>query len=131
MNGPGRPRAVTVIAWVFVVVGAAGLLMDLWPLVTPGAARQLAKLKADGVADLGPAWTLRLAAIVGGVWLLRGRNWARWLLVAWMAIHVGISAVHSWPEALMHTAIFVPMIYFLFAGPGRLYFQASTGAAVE
>jgi len=106
-----------------VVVGAAGLLADLWPLFTPAAAQQLAKLKADGVADLGPAWTLRLAAIIGGVWLLRGHNWARWLLALWMAIHVGISAFHSWQEALMHTAIFLPILYLLFRASSGAYFR--------
>lgn len=30
-------------------------------------------------------------AIVCGVFLLLGKNWARWLAVAWMAFHVAIS----------------------------------------
>jgi hypothetical protein len=124
-----RPPAVTVIAWIFVLVGAAGMLGDLWPLLTPGAAQQLAKLKADGLADLGPAWTLRLAAIAGGLWLLEGHNWARWLLVAWMVIHIGISAFHSWQEALLHTAIFLPILYVLFRGPSGAYFRSPRGTA--
>jgi hypothetical protein len=117
-----RPRSITVIAWVFVTVGAAGLLKDWWPLVTSGSA-QLAKLKADGLADIGPAWTSRLLAIVGGVWLLRGHNWARWLLVAWMVFHIGLSVFHSWVEVLTHTVIFLPVLYFLFRGPSARYFQ--------
>ena len=31
-------------------------------------------------------------AIVCGVFMLRGRNWARWLALAWMAFHVVLSA---------------------------------------
>jgi hypothetical protein len=122
-----RPHPITIIAWLFVAVGAAGMLNDLWPLLTPGAAQQLAKLKADGLADLGPAWTSRLAAIIGGVALLRGRNWARWLLVAWMVFHIGLSAFHSWMELLIHSAVFLPILYFLFRGPSDLYFQTSKG----
>jgi hypothetical protein len=110
-----------------VAVGAAGLLKDWWPLVTSGAA-QLAKLKADGLADIGPAWTSRLLAIVGGVWLLRGHNWARWLLAAWMVFHIGLSAFHSWVEVLMHTVIFLPILYFLFRGQSAHYFQKPEGA---
>lgn len=121
----GRPRAITAIAWVFVVVGAAGLLGDLWPLLTPAATQQLARLRADGIADFGPAWALRFAAIVGGVGLLRGGNWARWMLVAWMVIHVGIGALDSWQAALLHTAIFVPITYFLFRNPAGIYFRTS------
>ena len=112
------------------VVGTAGLLADLWPLLTPAAGRQLAKLEADGVADFGPAWALRLAAIVGGVGLLRGRDWARWLLVVWMVLHVGISAFDSWQAVVMHTVIFVPITYFLFRGPSGLYFQTSKTGGV-
>jgi len=82
-------------------------------------------LKAEGIADLGPAWTLRLAAIVGGAALLRGRDWARWLLVVWMVLHVGISAFDSWQAVVMHTVIFVAITYFLFQGPSGRYFRAS------
>jgi hypothetical protein len=124
-----RPRAITVIAWVFVVVGAAGVLADLWPLVTPDAGKQLAQLKADFIAEVAPAWSLRLAAVVGGVWLLRGRNWARWLLVGWMALHVGISALHSWQQVVMHTVIFALITYVLFRSASAAYFQASPSAA--
>jgi hypothetical protein len=112
---PARPPALTVIAWIFMLVGAAGLLNDLWPLVTPHAAEQVAKLKADGLADLGPAWSSRLAAVIGGAYLFRGFNWARWLLVAWMVFHLGLSAFHSWQQLLLHAAIFTPILYFLFA----------------
>jgi len=125
-----RPRPITVLAWAFVAVGAAGLLKDWWPLLTPAAAQQVAKLKADGLADLGPAWTSRLVAIIGGVWLLRGHNWARWLLVVWMVFHIALSAFHSWEELLTHCAIFLPILYFLFRGSSDLYFQTPQGSAV-
>ena len=35
-----------------------------------------------------------VAAVVAGVFMLRGRNWARWLALAWMASHVAISVFH-------------------------------------
>lgn len=109
-----RPRIITAVAWLFIVVGAAGLLRDLWPLATSHAAEHLAKLRADGWQDLAPAWSLRALAIVGGIALLRGRNWARWLLAAWMLVHVLISVAHSAAEVLMHLAIFVPLTVLLF-----------------
>lgn len=118
-----RPTTITIIAWLFILVGAAGLLNDLWPLVAD-TTRQLAKLKADGLADLGPAWTSRLLAIVGGAGLLRGRNWARWLLVAWMVFHIGLSVLHSWPELLTHAVIFTPILYFLFLRSAEPFFRS-------
>lgn len=118
-----RPRTITVFAWIFIAVGAAGLLKDWWPLVTPRAAEQIAKLKADGLADVGPAWASRLAAIIGGIWLLRGHNWARWLLVAWMVFHIGLGALHSREQLLMHTVIFLPILYVLFRGTSDRFFR--------
>lgn len=118
-----RPRIVTAIGWLFIVVGAAGLLRDLWPLATSHAAEQLAKLRADGWRDLGPAWSLRALAIVGGIALLRGRNWARWLLAAWMLVHVLISVAHSAAEVLMHLVIFVPLTILLFRRESGAFFE--------
>jgi hypothetical protein len=125
-----RPRSITLIAWLFILVGVAGLLNDLWPLLTSGAAEQLAKLKADGLADLGPAWTSRALAIVGGIGLLRGQNWARWLLLAWMVFHIGLSALHSAEQLLVHTAIFAPITYLLFRRSIAPWFGPRDPAAV-
>ncbi len=118
-----RPAILTAIGWLFIVVGAVGLINDLWPLVTADAARQLAKLKGDGWADLGPAWTSRVLAIIGGAALLRGHNWGRWLVAAWMVFHIVLSIFHEWPELLVHVAIFLPILYLLFRRAAAAYFD--------
>ncbi|MGE0353618.1 MAG: hypothetical protein AB7I33_03385 [Gemmatimonadales bacterium] len=123
-----RPRSITVIGWLFIAVGAAGLLKDLWPLLTPDAGNHLARLKADGLAGLGPAWTLRVLAIAGGAGLLRGHNWARWLLGAWMILHVGLSLLHSWTELLAHIVIVSPILYLLFRHAAKPWFHRDAGA---
>jgi hypothetical protein len=120
-----RPRTITLVAWIFILVGAAGILADLWPLLTPDASHQIEKLRADGLADLAPAWGLRALAIIGGVGLLGGANWARWLLALWMLAHVGISLLHSLGEVLTHCAIFLPILYCLFRRPIQPFFHAS------
>jgi hypothetical protein len=115
-----RSRSIVLIAWLFIAVGAVGLLNDLLPLLTD-TTRQMAKLKSDGWADLGPAWTSRTLAIVGGVGLLGGHNWARWLLAAWMVFHIGLSAAHSRSQLLVHVIIFAPILFFLFRRRGRIF----------
>lgn len=124
-----RPPSITVVGWIFVAAGAAAMLKDIWPLLTPDAARQLAKLKADGLADIGPAWTSRLLAIVGGIALLHGHNWARWLLVAWMVFHIGLSALHSTTEVLLHAAFFLPLSYLMFRRSSEPWFHAEKAAS--
>ena len=118
-----RPVVLTLVAWLFIAVGAAGLGNDLWPLLTSHAAEQIARLRADGLADIGPAWTARVAAVVAGIWLLRGRNWARWVLVAWMAFHIGLSAFHSRRQLIAHCVFFPPILYVLFRRESNLYLR--------
>lgn len=125
-----RPRTITLVAWIFILAGTAGLLADLWPLLTVDASRQIQALRADGLADLAPAWGLRTLAIVGGFGLLRGQNWARWLLAFWMLAHVGISLFHSLGEVLAHCAIFLPILYLLFRRPIQPFFRAPDGPSV-
>ena len=123
-----RPRSITIVAWIFILTGALGIAHDLWPLLTPGAATQLAKLRADGLIDLAPAWVTRALAIIGGIYTLRGMNWARWLLAAWMLLHVIISALHSAVEVAMHCLIFAVLAYLLFRRSAAGFFRRTTAA---
>jgi hypothetical protein len=107
-----RPLSLTIVAWIFIVVAGGGILRDLVALAGTDASR--AGVLAEGAMGLGLIWTVRLLGVVGGVYVLRQRAWARWLLLAWMIFHVVISAFHSLAEAAAHVAIFSVLTYFLF-----------------
>lgn len=66
-------------------------------------------------------------AILAGAFMLRGRNWARWLALAWMAFHVAISfgAVR---EFAIHCVIFAGIAWLLFRADARQYFHRSEEA---
>ena len=66
----------------------------------------------------------RLLQIVAGVFMLFGRNWARWLLVAWIAFHIVVSALHSVVFLLMHVLIFSVILFLVFRRPASAYFNA-------
>ncbi|HVP48786.1 MAG TPA: hypothetical protein VMT32_19470 [Bryobacteraceae bacterium] len=66
---------------------------------------------------------VRLLAVIGGIFLLLGKNWARWLVVAWMGFHVAISALHSWWQVAAHAVLLVVISYFLFTRPDSDYFR--------
>ena len=77
--------------------------------------------------DLKSHWYVHLSRfmqIVAGVFMLYGRNWARWLLVAWIAFHICISALHSPLMLLMHVAIFSIILFFVFRRAASAYFMA-------
>jgi hypothetical protein len=102
--------SVTLVACVFVLAGAVGIAYHARDLVDPGF-------------QVGTVWVLllRLAAIVAGVFLLRGANWARVLAVAWMAYHVVLSAFHTMPELLAHL-VFLTVIVAVLLHPSAAAF---------
>jgi hypothetical protein len=75
-------------------------------------------------------WTLPrsligVIAIVGGIFLLKGRNWARWLLLAWLAFHVVVSALNSLSGSVVHLVLLVAIAYFLLTPPDSRYFSSA------
>jgi hypothetical protein len=108
-----RPLSVIVIAAVLIATGAGGLvfhLADLWPIQY----------------DLLLATLVRVIAVVCGIYLLRARNWARWLSLTWIAFHVVISLLHSWLQLGIHILVCAAFAYFLFRPHVNEYFRART-----
>ena len=52
-------------------------------------------------------------AVVGGVYLLLGRGWARWLVLAWMAFHVVVSWFDGVGKFAVHLAMLLVIGYVL------------------
>lgn len=110
-----RPLAVTGIAWLFIVVG----ILDI------AAQGTRIDLRHPFAHDVGWVVALGLVAIVAGVFLLRGQNWARWLAIAWMAFHVGISLFDAASKAVVHSIVLVLIAYGLLSQPSAKYFRKS------
>ena len=106
------------IGALFVALGGIDLYLGVAPLLH-GAAR----LAGDDWLVLG----LGAAALAGGLCLIAGHNWARWLLVAWMALHVPISAGQP-VQLLIHAAIFGLLAFTLFRGRAAEYFRRGPAA---
>jgi hypothetical protein len=70
---------------------------------------------------------LEVAAIVAGAFLMQARNWARWLAIAWMALHVGISVLRTWSEVVIHCVFLIVILWLLFRRDAVVYFR-STGS---
>ena len=106
-----RPWAVTVLGLLFIVAGMVGLFYHV----------TTEKLSWSLTLVL----LLRLLAVVGGIFLLLGRSWARWLTVGWLAIHVVVSALHSLEQMAAHAVLLVLVTYFLFKEPEAKYFRST------
>ena len=104
-----RPWEVTFLGGLFIAVGSLAIgyhathgTMDRWmPVIL----------------------LLEIVAIIGGIFLILGRNWARWVLLAWVAFHVAASALNSISTALAHAVLLAAVAYSLLRPPASLYFR--------
>jgi hypothetical protein len=101
-----RPLAVTIIGWLYIIVGVVGFVSHI------------RELTAEPWIE-----PVRLLAILAGAYLLKGHNWARWLTLAWMAFHIWVGWLNGWPQAAMHAAFLVVLAFFLLRPPAAQYFR--------
>jgi ABC-type branched-subunit amino acid transport system permease subunit len=108
-----RPLAITLISWVFILAGGVGIVyhFDEVNLTDPFA------------NDAVWLMLLRTLAILGGILTLRGSNVGRWLLVFWIAYHVGISFFHPLSEFVIHLIFFVLTVVVLFLPKWAVFFR--------
>ena len=106
-----RPWSVTVFGILFILAGGIGFAYHL--------------TRRPFERDVILISAVRLLAILGGVFLLLGHNWARWLLLAWLAFHVGVSAFHSVQELSAHVVLLLLFVWFVFRPPASNYFRSA------
>jgi hypothetical protein len=107
-----RTPSVLAVGVLFLVLGAMDVYRGIGPLIattSPLAAENM-QLLAIGIA-----------ALVGGAFVLRGQNWARWLLAVWMLLHVAIS-VGQPRQFIGHLMIFGFVAFLLFRPGARSHF---------
>ena len=110
-------RSVLVVGVVFLVLGSLDLSQGVAPLFASAPRWHMA---SDDVQVLA----IGIAALVSGIYVIRGANWARWLLAAWMALHVAISV--GQPTAFIaHLVIFGFIAYLLFRPGASAHFGAA------
>ncbi len=109
-----RPLSVTIIACVYILAGAVGLVYHFPEF----------KAHAWQAGTVGIE-LVRVLAIVAGIYMLRGANWARWLALAWMAFHVVIGFLHSWGMGAMHAAMLVVIGFFLLRKNANAFFAGN------
>ena len=107
-----RPLSVTIISCVFIIAGTVGIIYHARELT-----ELLTQLEVIGVL------IVRLLAIVGGWFALRGYNSARWVLVVWIAFHTVLSIYHSSAELAMHAGLTIITLIALFNKKANAYFN--------
>ena len=106
-----RPLSITLISCLFIAAGVVGIIYHA------------SELKDVAMPEVGLVLFVRMLAIIGGVFTLRGANWARWLLVAWIIYHVILSFFHSTAELIMHFVLSIVVVMSLFHPKANTYFK--------
>jgi len=113
-----RPISVTIVGWLFTLAGATGLVRGVLPLIMGPFS-----ITRHTLFDSTMVFFSGLLACLSGLFILRGRNWARWLCVAWIGAHVVLSIAHTRFEVLVHSGIMLVLAYFLFRPSASAYFR--------
>lgn len=115
MTGNKRPLSVTIVACLYLLVGAVGFVAHGREILARHAFQY-----DDALVEL-----TEIVAIVSGAFMLRGHNWARWLAIAWMAFHVIISAFDSFSKFAIHAFFLSAIALFLFRPAAAGYFRST------
>jgi hypothetical protein len=107
-----RPIAVTVLALLYIATGIGGFILHRRDLLlwAPESSLVIA---------------VEAAAILAGVFMLLGHNWARWLALAWITFHVAI----SYPDIgklIAHSLFLALFAWILLRPPASHYFRSSS-----
>jgi hypothetical protein len=108
-----RPLAVTILACIYIAAGTIGFVYHL---------REF-RAAPPILWGLAGVEIVRLLAIVAGVFLLRGRNWARWLAIGWIVFHAIVSAFHTASQFAVHAVFCAVFAWILFRHEASLYFR--------
>lgn len=115
MNPKTRPLSVTILAWIYIAIGVIGGISHGFEFLARNAFH----------SDVIWIELTEAIAILCGVFILRGQNWARWIALAWIAFHVVISAFHAFPELAIHCLFCAVIAWFLFRPAASRYFRAT------
>jgi hypothetical protein len=121
-----RPLTVSITGCLFIVVGCASLAAVLLKFFGQGTGAT--DHDYPGGLDSALVGALAALAVVGGAFLFRASNWARWLCVVWMGAHVLISLQHSLQQVVVHGVFLAIIVYFLFRAPASAYFRRTTAS---
>ncbi|HMC97907.1 MAG TPA: hypothetical protein VKG92_09645, partial [Flavobacteriales bacterium] len=120
-----RPIVITLIAWLFILVGAGTLLRSLFFALLADSSHirdPLGRFRWDDLLAVAVA----LASLLGGVLLLKRSEWGRWLILAWLLFHVVIVVDRPIMVLATHFALMLVVGYFLMRPQATAYFSKST-----
>ena len=121
-----RPTSITVIGWILIVTGIMSLPGMFRTPRTPQAQEIAAKNPVPTPIQRAISVVSTVVTVVCGYFLLQGKNWARYLIVAWSAIQLSYGFIASPFKLLLILGVFFFLLetYFLFRPRAQEFFAA-------
>ncbi len=120
-----RPRVVTIIAWILILKGALLGLGRLSLIGNPFLRESMEKARLPVALQYFETFLGYAVAIAAGIFLLRGENLGRWLLIYWAGFSFVLALVNSGLAIDPFVFLFVNgmMIYLLMRSPATEFFR--------
>lgn len=118
-----RPKYLTVLCWVMIVMGVFGLFGAIMMYVgrdTPEMKQALELSPLSLEMQIALSVLGSLVTIIAGIGMLKGGNWARWLYLGFTLAMLGF----SWVSIGLSTAM-IPSIVFTIAIIGITFLPAA------
>jgi hypothetical protein len=107
-----RPIYVTVLGYLLIAVGVIGI------------AYHFNEFKGANPNEYLLVLVVRLIAVACGVYVLRGKSWARWLSIAWIACHLVISIFDTQKGVAVHAVVLIAFTVLFFLPAANRYFRS-------
>jgi hypothetical protein len=122
-----RPLSVTVISWILIVIGALSIATEMAMRDNPMVRDMMARTPMPVSVQYALQYLGLALTVVSGIFMLRGKAWARLLYVAWGAVGLLIGLATSPVKMAMipGTVIFAIIVFFLFRRSAGEYFSPS------
>jgi hypothetical protein len=119
------PPAITMLSFLFVAIGVISTAVHVW------------QFDISKPTFFEEAWIYAIGtlAVVAGIYMLRGRNWARWLALGWVCFHVIVAAFSQSIGAaifgiLIHGVFVALLAWFLFRRESQEWFKPTPATAL-
>ena len=120
-----RPTSISVIAWIYIVLGGISLITTTLMINNPMARDLMSKSPIPIPVQYALSYVGLLIMIVSGVAMLKGCNWARFLYVIWSIIGFLVGFTTSPMKAAMIPGfvVFLVVAFFLFRPKANAFFS--------
>ena len=120
-----RPKSVTIVCWILIVMGGISLITSAGILNNPLAKELMAKSPIPVNIQYGMMYLGLLITIGCGIAMLKAQNWARRLYVSWsiLGFIIGISTSKIKIMMIPGVIVFLIFTFFLYRPKANEYFN--------